>query len=89
METVLEALLGPLAAVECRRELGRPWVFVVRTLATVPPALVICDVKLPTFCSLPVSVPSRAVVAELVPMPSTCTASPAPVVSAVPSAIAV
>jgi ABC-type transport system involved in multi-copper enzyme maturation permease subunit len=41
MVTLLEHLLGPLAAVECRRSLDRGWVLVVRALAAVPPAVVL------------------------------------------------
>jgi ABC-type transport system involved in multi-copper enzyme maturation permease subunit len=41
MDDFLEPLLGPLAAIECRRSLSRDWVLVVRALAAVPPALVL------------------------------------------------
>lgn len=44
MNRVLEPMLGPLAAIECRRALSRRWVLVVRTLAAVPPALVLLSV---------------------------------------------
>jgi ABC-type transport system involved in multi-copper enzyme maturation permease subunit len=40
MEFFLELLLGPLAAIECRRSLSRDWVLVLRGLAAVPPAVV-------------------------------------------------
>jgi hypothetical protein len=40
MDLFLEPLLGPLAAIECRRSLGRDWVLVIRGLAAAPPALV-------------------------------------------------
>ena len=36
--------VGPLAGIECRRELVRPWVFWVRGIATLPPALVLTAV---------------------------------------------
>jgi ABC-type transport system involved in multi-copper enzyme maturation permease subunit len=41
---VSEALLGPLAGLECRRSLERPWVLFVRWLAVVPPAVVLLGV---------------------------------------------
>lgn len=44
METVLEAIVGPLAGVECRRSLSRGWVQVVRALAALPPALILLAV---------------------------------------------
>lgn len=44
MNDVGEALFGPLATLECRRALGRRWVFVVRSLAAIPPALAILGV---------------------------------------------
>jgi ABC-type transport system involved in multi-copper enzyme maturation permease subunit len=44
MTSLLEPLLGPLAVIECRRSLGRGWVLVVRTLAAVPPAVVMLAV---------------------------------------------
>ncbi len=40
MEILLEHLLGPLAAIECRRSLRRGWVLIIRWAAVVPPALV-------------------------------------------------
>jgi ABC-type transport system involved in multi-copper enzyme maturation permease subunit len=39
-----DAWFGPLAGPECRRSLGRTWVWVVRTLAPLPPALVVLGV---------------------------------------------
>jgi ABC-type transport system involved in multi-copper enzyme maturation permease subunit len=39
MELLLEPLLGPLAAIECRRSLSRQWVLLMRTAAVVPPAV--------------------------------------------------
>src|SRR5581483_6174175 len=44
MALLLEPLLGPLAAVESRRSLGRGWVLAVRALAALPPALVLLGV---------------------------------------------
>jgi ABC-type transport system involved in multi-copper enzyme maturation permease subunit len=38
---VLTTFLGPLAGTESRRSLSRKWVFVVRALATLPPAIVL------------------------------------------------
>ncbi|HZZ82454.1 MAG TPA: hypothetical protein VFE62_28405 [Gemmataceae bacterium] len=40
MDIILEPLIGPLGAVECRRSLSRGWVLVLRALAVWPPALV-------------------------------------------------
>jgi ABC-type transport system involved in multi-copper enzyme maturation permease subunit len=44
MASLLEPLFGPLAAIECRRSLGRGWVLVVRALAALPPAVVLLAV---------------------------------------------
>jgi ABC-type transport system involved in multi-copper enzyme maturation permease subunit len=44
MATFLEPLFGPLAAIECRRSLGRGWVLVVRALAALPTAMVLLAV---------------------------------------------
>lgn len=44
MPSLLELLVGPLAAIECRRSLSRGWVLVVRGLAALPPALVLLAV---------------------------------------------
>jgi ABC-type transport system involved in multi-copper enzyme maturation permease subunit len=44
MDIFLEPLVGPLAAIECRRSLSRAWVLVIRGLAAVPPALVLLAV---------------------------------------------
>jgi len=42
--SLLELLVGPMAAIECQRSLGRGWVLLVRALATLPPAMVLLAV---------------------------------------------